>query len=159
MVGGEPGTVERCRPVLERLGRVVHVGPIGHGELAKLVNNLMGAVIVLGISEGLTLAAKAGADLERVCRAVQDGSGGSWILGEWIPDTVLRGDFARRFSARLMAKDLGLIADLAARLDVPVEACALARERFRRLVDAGHGEADFSYLVALEAEAAGAPLR
>jgi 3-hydroxyisobutyrate dehydrogenase-like beta-hydroxyacid dehydrogenase len=41
MVGGEPETVERCRPVLERLGRVVHVGPVGHGELAKLVNNLM----------------------------------------------------------------------------------------------------------------------
>jgi 3-hydroxyisobutyrate dehydrogenase len=71
---------------------------------------------------------------------------------------VLRGDYERRFSARLMAKDLGLIHDLAERLEVPIEACELARERFRRLVDEGHGDADFSYLVALESEAAGAPV-
>jgi 3-hydroxyisobutyrate dehydrogenase len=158
MAGGSPETVEACRPVLESLGSVVHVGPVGHGEIAKLVNNLMGAVIVLGISEGLTLAAKAGADVERVCQAVAGGSGGSWILSEWIPETVLCGDHERRFSAELMCKDIGLIQSLAERLEVPIEAGKLARERFDRVVAAGHGGSDFSVIVALESEAAGAPV-
>ena len=155
MCGGAPETVDACRPVLERLGHVVHVGPVGHGEIAKLVNNLMGSVILLGISEGLALAAKAGADLNRICEAVGRGSGGSWILSEWIPETVLRGDYERRFSAGLMSKDLRLVESLAAELEVPIAACDLARKRFERMVDAGHGERDFSYLVALESEAAG----
>jgi len=156
MCGGSTETVEACRPVLERLGHVVHVGPVGHGEIAKLVNNLMGSVIVLGISEGLALAAKSGVDLGRVCEAVERGSGGSWILSEWIPETVLQGDYERRFSAGLMCKDLRLIEHLAAQVQVPIAACELARKRFERMVEAGHGDRDFSYLVALESEAAGA---
>jgi 3-hydroxyisobutyrate dehydrogenase-like beta-hydroxyacid dehydrogenase len=155
MCGGSPEMVDACRPVLEHLGHVVHVGPVGHGEIAKLANNLMGSVIILGISEGLALAAKAGADLDRICEAVGRGSGGSWILSEWIPETVLRADYERRFSTELMVKDLRLIESLAAELGVPITACELAGERFGRMVDAGHGHLDFSYLVALEAEAAG----
>jgi 3-hydroxyisobutyrate dehydrogenase-like beta-hydroxyacid dehydrogenase len=155
MCGGSPETVDACRPVLECLGHVVHVGPVGHGEIAKLANNLMGSVIVLGISEGLALAAKAGADLERVCEAVGRGSGGSWILSEWIPETVLRADYERRFATELMVKDLRLIESLAGELDVPIAACELAGERFGRMVADGYGDLDFSYLVALEAEAAG----
>ena len=61
MAGGPADVFERCRPVLEALSsHLIHVGPTGHGEIAKLVNNLMGAVIVAGIAEGLTLAAKVG---------------------------------------------------------------------------------------------------
>jgi 3-hydroxyisobutyrate dehydrogenase-like beta-hydroxyacid dehydrogenase len=159
MVGGSDEGFERARPVLDALGgHVVHVGPLGHGEIAKLANNLMGAVIVLGIAEGLALAAKAGADVERVCEAVAGGSGSSWILREWIPRTVLAGDYERRFSLDLMCKDMRLIDDLARELGVPIPAGALARETFERAVAAGYGGDDFSRAVALHAEAAGAPL-
>jgi 3-hydroxyisobutyrate dehydrogenase-like beta-hydroxyacid dehydrogenase len=159
MVGGADEPFERCRPVLEALGEhVVHVGPVGHGELAKLVNNLMGAVIVLGVREGLTLAAKAGADVHRICEAVGGGSGGSWILREWIPETVLRDDYSRRFSIELMCKDLRLIGELAEGLGVPIDACELAQETFARALADGYGDSDFSRVVALHAQAAGAPL-
>ncbi len=159
MVGGPANVFERCRPVLEALsGHLVHVGPTGHGELAKLVNNLMGAVIVSGIAEGLSLAAKAGADVRTVCEAIAGGSGSSWILREWIPETVFRGDYARRFSLDLMLKDMGLIEALAGPLGVPTPALDVAAARFERAVAEGYGGSDFSLIVALSARDAGAEL-
>jgi 3-hydroxyisobutyrate dehydrogenase-like beta-hydroxyacid dehydrogenase len=159
MVGGPEAVFERRRPVLEALAsHLVYVGPTGQGELAKLVNNLMGAVIVLGIAEGLSLAARAGADVERVCDAVAGGSGSSWILREWIPETVFRGDYERRFSLDLMRKDMGLIAGLAAGLGVPVPALELASSTFERATAAGYGNHDFSVVVALHAQASGTEL-
>ena len=159
MVGGPAEVFERCRPVLEALsGHLVHVGPTGHGELAKLVNNLMGAVIVSGIAEGLSLAAKAGADVRTVCEAIAGGSGSSWILREWIPETVFRGDYARRFSLDLMLKDMGLIEALAGPLGVPTPALDVAAARFERAVAEGYGGSDFSLIVALSARDAGAEL-
>jgi 3-hydroxyisobutyrate dehydrogenase-like beta-hydroxyacid dehydrogenase len=159
MVGGPPDVFDRCRPVLEALsGHLVHVGPTGHGELAKLVNNLMGAVIVSGVAEGLALAAKAGADVRTVCDAIAGGSGSSWILREWIPETVFRGDYARRFSLDLMLKDMGLIEALAGPLGVATPALNVAAERFERAVAEGYGGLDFSLVVALAAREAGADL-
>lgn len=159
MVGGSAPAFERCRPVLEALGsRVVRVGPLGHGEIAKLVNNLMGAVITLAISEGLTVAAKAGADLGLVREAISGSSGGSWILSEWIPETVLRADYSPRFALRLMCKDMRLVHDLATRLEVPIEACELARRTFEQARAAGYEDVDFSVVAALHARAAGASL-
>ncbi len=159
MVGGPQSVFESRRPVLEALSsQLVHVGPTGHGEIAKLVNNLMGAVIVVGIAEGLALAAKAGADVGRVCDAVSGGSGSSWILREWIPDTAFRGDYERRFSLDLMGKDMGLIAGLAGELEVPVPALELAAATFERAIAAGYGSHDFSVVAALHAQAAGVEL-
>jgi 3-hydroxyisobutyrate dehydrogenase-like beta-hydroxyacid dehydrogenase len=159
MVGGSAAVFERRRPVLEALAsHLVHVGPTGQGEIAKLVNNLMGAVIVLGIAEGLSLAAAAGADVERLCDAVAGGSGSSWILREWIPETVFRGDYERRFSLELMRKDMRLIAALAGRLDVSVPALELAAASFERAIAAGYGGFDFSVVVALHAQASGTEL-
>ena len=159
MVGGRREVFERCRPVLGALsGHLVRVGPAGHGEIAKLVNNLIGAVIVEAIAEGVALAAKSGADVRAVCEAVAGGSGSSWILREWIPDTVFRGDYARRFSLELMAKDMGLIRALAEPLGVPTPALDVAAAAFDRAVAAGYGAFDFSLTVPLRAGEVGAEL-
>lgn len=159
MVGGDPTAFARVRPVLEAIGRdVVHIGPLGHGQIAKLANNLMGAVIVEAIAEGLALAAKAGADVARVASAIASGSGSSWLLQEWIPETVFRDDYERRFSLDLMCKDMRLVAELADRLEVPIPACEVARDSFERAVADGYGGDDFSRAVELHARAAGAPL-
>lgn len=159
MVGAGEQAFARCRPLLELLGsHVVHVGPVGDGETAKLVNNLMGAVIVLGIAEGLALAAKAGLDVERTRRAISGGSGASWILQEWLPRTILSDPSQTHFAVELMCKDMGLVRDLAANLQVPLQAGALAEQTFERLRDQGDGGRDFSILLARAAEAAGASL-
>jgi 3-hydroxyisobutyrate dehydrogenase-like beta-hydroxyacid dehydrogenase len=158
MVGAAPDAYAAIQPLLADYGVPVHVGPVGHGEVAKLVNNLMGSVIVLGIAEDLALAAKAGADLDKIRQAVSDGSGASWILSDWMPRTVLAGRTEADFAVRNMFKDTRLIEQYAERLGVPLEAGALASKTFEQVRDAGHGDADFSILVALRAAAAGAPL-
>ncbi len=159
MVGGPAEVFERCRPVLEALAaHVVHVGPTGHGEIAKLVNNLMGAVIAVGIAEGLTVAAASGADVHAVCDAVSGGSGSSWILREWIPETVFAGNYQRRFSLDLMSKDMGLIRELSSSLGVPTPALDLAAGTFTRAIAEGYGSFDFSVVAALHARDAGVEL-
>jgi 3-hydroxyisobutyrate dehydrogenase-like beta-hydroxyacid dehydrogenase len=156
MVGASAEGLLRARPLLAALGDdVVHVGPVGHGQLAKLANNLMGAVTTLGIAEGLALAARGGADVQRVCEAIAGGSGSSWILREWIPETVLAGDYQRRFSVDLMRKDLRLIVAECARLGVSAPAAALARDTFDDAAASGHGDADFSIVAALAEPAFG----
>lgn len=159
MAGGSEAGFARCRTLLECLGdHVVHVGPVGHGETTKLVNNLMGAVIAIGIAEGLTLAAKAGIDVERARQAIVGGSGSSWILSEWIPRTALGDPSQTHFAVDLMCKDMGLVRELAASLDVPLQAGALAQRTFAELQQAGDGGRDFSVLLTRRAEAAGATL-
>jgi 3-hydroxyisobutyrate dehydrogenase-like beta-hydroxyacid dehydrogenase len=157
MAGGADAAYARCLPLLETLGRPVHVGPIGHGEIAKLANNLMGSVIALGIAEGLTLAAKAGADLDKVREAIAGGSGASWILSDWLPRTVLAGRTDADFAVDMMVKDMHVLEVYAGELGVAIRAGELARETFTRLRDAGHGGQDFSILVAVSAAEAGAP--
>jgi 3-hydroxyisobutyrate dehydrogenase-like beta-hydroxyacid dehydrogenase len=159
MVGGDQRVLARLRPVLDAIGQtVVHIGPLGHGQIAKLANNLMGGVIIEGIAEGLAFAAKAGADVRRVAEAIGGGSGSSWILREWIPETLFAGDFARRFSLDLMCKDMGIISAMAGELGVPVPAADVARAAFERAVAEGFGGDDFSRAIQLHAARAGARL-
>jgi 3-hydroxyisobutyrate dehydrogenase-like beta-hydroxyacid dehydrogenase len=159
MAGGGDAGFERARPLLELLSdHLVHVGPLGGGETAKLVNNLMGSVIVLGIAEGVALAAKAGLDVERTLEAIAGASGSSWILDTWIPRTILADPSQTHFAVELMAKDMRLVRELAEANGVPLEAGALAEKTFTELRDAGDGGRDFSILLARRAEAAGASL-
>ena len=102
-------------------------------------------MIIEGIAEGLAFAAKAGADVQRVAEAIGGGSGSSWILREWIPETVFAGDYARRFSLDLMRKDMGLIGALAAELGSRCRRRPdVAARRFERAVAEGFGGYDFS---------------
>lgn len=158
MVGGADEDVAACRPALEAIGVPHHVGPLGHGEITKLVNNLMGSVISVGIAEGLALAARAGVDVDRMRAAIDGGSGSSWILSEWMPRTVLAGRSDADFAVRLMCKDLRVIAEYADGLGVPLEAATLARETYESVRDEGYGDRDFSVLVALRAAQAGVPM-
>jgi 3-hydroxyisobutyrate dehydrogenase len=159
MAGGSEEAFARAKPLLELLSNhLVRVGPLGAGETAKLVNNLMGSVIVLGIAEGVALAAKAGLDVERTLEAIAGASGSSWILDTWIPRTILKDPSETHFAVELMAKDMGLVRELAAENGVDLEAGALAEKTFTALRDAGDGGRDFSILLARRAEAAGASL-
>jgi 3-hydroxyisobutyrate dehydrogenase-like beta-hydroxyacid dehydrogenase len=159
MAGGSEAGFERAKPLLDLLSNhLVRVGPLGAGETAKLVNNLMGSVIVLGIAEGVALAAKAGLDVEKTLEAIAGASGSSWILDTWIPRTILKDPSETHFAVELMAKDMGLVRELAEANGVDLEAGALAEKTFTALRDAGDGGRDFSILLARRAEAAGASL-
>lgn len=160
MVGGDGEDVSELRPVLESLAaKLVHVGPLGHGEVAKLAHNLVGTIIAVGLAEGLALASKAGADTERVAEAIGAGTAANRILSEWLPRTVFANDYEARFSLDLMRKDVGLIRDAAAELGIEVPILELGADLLDRASAAGHGGEDFSVIVDLRAREVGAPLR
>lgn len=109
MCGGEADDLATAEPVLDAIGdpaKRVHCGPVGAGLVAKLVNNLLVAVIAGGTAEAFGMGQRAGVEPEVLKRVVSASSGGSWQLDNLFP-RVLAGDFEPGFRARDLRKDLG----------------------------------------------------
>jgi 3-hydroxyisobutyrate dehydrogenase len=130
MAGGEAAAVERVRPVLLRMGKsVTHCGPVGAGQLAKLCNQILVGVTLLGVSEALALARGSGLDPEVMIKAVEGGAAASWQLSNLGP-RILRGDFEPGFMVDLMQKDLRIVLETADAAGAPIPATALVRQLF-----------------------------
>jgi 3-hydroxyisobutyrate dehydrogenase len=131
MVGGEAAALDRVRPLLEKLGQKIrHVGPSGSGQALKAVNQVMCAVNMIGVCEGLLLAREHGLDLEQAIETLSAGAGSSWawnVLG----GKIAAGDLKPAFMIRLMQKDLRIAQAAAQRLGVPMPGAALAQQLFR----------------------------
>ena len=139
MVGGERADFDAAAPVLAVLGRsVTYVGPSGHGQGAKLCNQVVGALTLLAVSEGVLLAERAGLDREAVLRAVGSGAAASWML-ENLGPRMLAGDYRAGFFVDLQLKDLRLVAEHARRAGAPLPGTALAEQLFRAVSAAGDG--------------------
>jgi 2-hydroxymethylglutarate dehydrogenase len=159
MVGGDAAVLEDVRALLACLGeRIVHCGPIGTGQTAKLCNNMLCAANLAAISETFLTGVKAGLDPEVLLEIVRHSSGDSWLLDEWFPSCALGGDFTPRFKLDLMHKDVSLFAATAAELDAPAPVCAAAREMFRAARAAGLGDRDMTALVLVYEQLAGVEL-
>ncbi|SDE32226.1 NAD(P)-dependent oxidoreductase [Belnapia rosea] len=141
MIGGGEADLALAGPVLEAMAaKVVHVGPSGAGNIAKLVNNMLVAAHLITTGEALRLAEAAGLPAEAVLPVVNAATGRSAVSEAMVPRWVLPGSFDSGFSAGLMRKDVGLAAALAAEVgcDLPLSA-AVARiwEEMRgRIADA-----------------------
>lgn len=105
MAGGLASDVEAARPVLSVLGRVVHVGPTGAGQLAKLANQMIVGITIGAVAEALLLAEQGGADPARVREALRGGFAESRVL-EVHGQRMVEGDFAKRGSLAIQLKDL-----------------------------------------------------
>jgi 3-hydroxyisobutyrate dehydrogenase-like beta-hydroxyacid dehydrogenase len=120
MVGGEAGAAERCRPVFETFGNpVIHLGPVGSGQLAKLLNNLLfTGHLALG-TQAFTLAAALGVEPGQLARVLAHGSGGSTAIA-----TIARSNYTAATMADvagpLLLKDLKILVELAQAADAPV---------------------------------------
>ncbi|MDV6374600.1 NAD(P)-dependent oxidoreductase [Deinococcus arenicola] len=139
MAGGPEDWIEELRPVLDVLGRVTHVGPAGSGQLAKLVNQVIVAVTIGAVAEGLTLARAGGADPARVREAILGGFAQSRILTEHGRRMIER-DFAPGGTVTTQIKDLDAALDVAANLGAAMPLTARARELFADYAAAGGGE-------------------
>jgi 2-hydroxy-3-oxopropionate reductase len=146
MVGGERAAFDRARPLLETLGRPTYVGPAGSGQLAKCVNQLVVAVTIGAVAEGLLLASAGGADPAAVREAILGGFAESRILREHGARMLTR-DFEPGGRSRLQVKDLDTILDVAGGIALELPFASLARELFRDLVENGDGELDHSALL------------
>ncbi|MCP9916414.1 NAD(P)-dependent oxidoreductase [Cyanobium sp. ATX 6F1] len=146
LVGGEPADLERARPLLEVVGgRLTHFGPVGAGQQAKAVNQVLVAGSYAAVAEALALARRLGLPLELVVEALKGGAAGSWAL-EHRSGAMLRGHFPLGFKLALHRKDLtiALAAAAAQELELPISARVAAMED--KLIEAGFGEEDLAAL-------------
>ena len=140
MVGGDAAALERCRPILEAMGKTItHCGPSGAGQTVKLCNQVAIAGALLGVCEALALAEKSGVDAERMLEAISAGAAGSWQLSNLGPRIAAR-DFAPGFMIRLMQKDLRLALEAADDVRQPLPNTSLVHQLYYQLQAQGADE-------------------
>jgi 3-hydroxyisobutyrate dehydrogenase len=147
MVGGEREAFDRALPLFEAMGElVVHVGPQGHGEMVKLINNVLAAVNAAALGEGLSLARAAGVDTDRLRQVVAAGAGGSTML-ELKAAPMLEGDFEALFKLEHMLKDVRHCLAEARAVGLELPLATVAEQLYATAAEAGHAEDDFAAVV------------
>jgi len=155
MVGGAADAFERARPLLALMGKtIVHHGGPGAGQYAKLVNQVLVAASMVGVSEALAFAGSAGLDAEKVLESVSPGAAGSWTLNNLAP-RILRGDFAPGFRVEHLVKDLRIACEEARTRGLALPGLELAAGLYEALQGAGHGALGTQSLAPFVADRAG----
>jgi 3-hydroxyisobutyrate dehydrogenase len=158
MVGGTEAEFERARPVLGAMGElIVHAGPLGHGQLVKLINNAVAATNAATLGQALTVAAKAGVDLDALTAVMAAGSGASTMLS-LKAGPMREHDYSTLFKLSHMLKDVDLCLDEGEAAGAPFPFAALTREILATTAGMGHGDEDFAALIEAVEAAAGVRL-
>ena len=141
MVGGPSEAFQKCLPLFEAMGKnIVHAGEEnGLGQYVKLCNQTACVLNLLAMCESISLGAKAGLDLEKMLAAITKGAAGSWMLTNVAPK-VLDGDWEPGFMIDLQQKDLRLVLEAAAELNLPLPGTALVNQLFRSVQAADMGK-------------------
>jgi 3-hydroxyisobutyrate dehydrogenase len=153
MVGGSAAGFERARPILEKMGKtIVHAGPAGNGQAAKICNNMMLAVAMIGVCEGFQLAEKLGLDTQKLFDISSKSSGQSWAMTSYCPApgpvaaAPSNRDYQAGFTADMMLKDLKLAQQAAQAAGAVTPMGAEAAALYQLLVGSGLGAKDFSVM-------------
>jgi 3-hydroxyisobutyrate dehydrogenase-like beta-hydroxyacid dehydrogenase len=147
MVGGTDAEFERAGPAFEAMGKlIVHAGPLGHGQLVKLISNSVAAVNATTVGQALLVAARAGADLDALTAVMSAGSGGSAML-DLKAGPMRSHDYETLFKVDHMLKDVRLCLEEAQAAGVPFEFAAIARQILVATSGRGLGDADFAALI------------
>jgi 2-hydroxy-3-oxopropionate reductase len=155
MVGGKPEVFARIKPLFECMGRnIVHIGANGAGQVAKACNQIVAAVTLEAVSEGLTLARRNGVDPGKVRDALMGGFAYSKVL-EVHGRRILERDFKPGFKAKLHRKDLKIVTDTAAHLGLALPQASLIASHLNALVGLGCGDEDSAAVVKVIERAAG----
>jgi 3-hydroxyisobutyrate dehydrogenase-like beta-hydroxyacid dehydrogenase len=158
MAGGTQQDFRRAAPLLEAMGKlIVHAGPLGHGQMVKLINNAVAATNAAVVGEALIVAARAGVDLDALTTVMGAGSGGSAML-ELKAGPMRRHDYQPLFKLEHMLKDLRLCLEEGQAAGAPFQFAALTREILTAAMGRGHGENDFAALIEVLEGAAGTRL-
>jgi 3-hydroxyisobutyrate dehydrogenase len=156
MVGAAPALFELIRPILAHMGKnIVHCGDSGTGQVAKICNNLLLGISMIGASEAMNLGASLGIDPKVLAGIINTSSGRCWSSDTYNPypgvmDNVpaARG-YTGGFGTDLMLKDLGLAADAARQAKQPVPMGAMAQQLYQLWSSRGAGGQDFSSIINL----------
>ena len=141
MVGGPTDAFNRAVPLFEAMGQnIVHAGEDnGLGQYVKLCNQIGCGLNLLAVAEAIALGKRAGLDLDKMLGAVTKGAAGSWMMSNLGPKMVA-GDWEPGFMVRLQQKDLRLVLEAAASLDLPMPGTALVHQMFRAVEADGLGD-------------------
>ncbi|MCA8887766.1 MAG: NAD(P)-dependent oxidoreductase [Parvularculaceae bacterium] len=147
MCGGAAGDVEKARPVMEvYAARIVHIGPAGHGQLCKAVNQICIAGLVQGLSEGVHFAQASGIDLDRVFEAISGGAAQSWQMNNRMM-TMAADEFEFGFAVDWMRKDLRIALSEARDNGARLPVTALVDQFYADVQAMGGGRWDTSSLL------------
>ena len=154
MAAGNKAIFEKVKPVLEHLGQTIHYfGKNGNAAAMKLVGNLIVALEMEALAEGLLLAQKAGLDLNTVMEVVKMADFRSPLLVS-NGQNILKRDFSPSFALKLMLKDADLIEKFGNSLQSPIPALRVVEKNLAAAVALGFGTENASALIkALEKEA------
>lgn len=156
MIGGESEALELARPILMAMGRnIFHAGGHGAGQVAKVCNNMLLAIHMIGSAEALTLGVNNGLDPAVLSDIMKQSSGANWSLEKYNPmpgvmDAVpaARG-YTGGFGTDLMLKDLGLAEEAALASQSSIPLGSLARNLYATHSLSGSGALDFSSIIKL----------
>jgi len=154
MVGASAAQLERARPVLEKMGsNIFHAGHVGAGQTAKICNNMLLGILMIGTSEAIALGVANGLDPQVLSEIMRRSSGGNWALEKYNPWPGVQENapsskgYAGGFGTDLMLKDLGLAQENAGAVQAATPLGGLARSLYAMHSMAGHGGLDFSSIV------------
>ncbi|MFJ4119072.1 3-hydroxyisobutyrate dehydrogenase [Pseudomonas psychrophila] len=154
MVGASQALFDTLHPVLAQMGRnIVHCGDVGTGQVAKICNNLLLGISMVGVSEAMALGAALGIDSEVLAGVINSSTGRCWsseVYNPW-PGIVETAPASRGytggFGAELMLKDLGLATEAARQAHQPVVMGAVAQQLYQAMSLRGEGGKDFSAII------------
>ena len=148
MVGGEQEAFDRARPVIDAYARMVGLmGPVGAGQLTKMINQICIAGLVQGLAEGIHFGKKAGLDIEKVVEVISKGAAGSWQM-ENRHKTMNVGKYDFGFAIDWMRKDLGICLAEADRNGAKLPVTALVDQFYKDVQEMGGRRWDTSSLLA-----------
>lgn len=147
MAGGDAETFTRVEPVIAAYAKRSRlIGPVGAGQLTKMVNQICFTGVVAGLSEGLYFAEQAGLDVLAVLEVISQGAAQSWQMDNRAR-TMLRGEYNFGFAVDWVRKDLGIVLAEASALGVELPGAAQINAWYGELQDLGHGRSDTSALL------------
>ena len=148
MIGGDPDTFERAKPVIDCYARQSRlIGPAGAGQLTKMVNQICIAGLVQALSEGIHFAEKSGLDIPAVMDTISKGAAQSWQMeNRW--ETMMNGEFEFGFAVDWMRKDLSICLDEARRNGASLPVTAAVDQFYGDVQRMGGRRWDTSSLVA-----------
>ena len=151
MVGGNEKSFNQAKPLLEVMGKnVFHAGEVGAGQIAKVCNNMLLSILMVGTSEALQLGIDNGLDPSKLSEIMSNSSGSNWTLDVYNPcpgvseSVPSSNDYKPGFMTNLMLKDLGLAMDTAVASGSSTPMGALTRNLYALHQKSGNGELDFS---------------
>ena len=154
MCGGPASSFAKARPILEKMGKnIVLAGDSGSGQAAKICNNMMLAISMIGVSEGFMLAKRLGLDFQKLFDIASTSSGQSWALTNYcpvagpVPASPANRDYQAGFTAAMMLKDLLLAQQAANAVNASTPLGASAAQLFNMFVNSGNAAKDFSGII------------